>query len=300
MPKIGCLFAQVAAVLAKPKILCTTLCAFIAISSNATLPSEAKTSQKPLIELGIGAGGGMIEDYPAADQSQLHYLVLPAARYRGEIFRADEQDGYRAELIKDYHYELNLSFGGSFPANSEKNRARAGMPNLDWTAEVGPRFNYYFMRDHENRLRIGLPLRAVFTTNFQYLKGIGATCAPEVEYQRSQVLCSTCILSSSLTTSFVSQETARFFYEVEAAYETADRPRFTAHQGYLGSDLTEVLIINWDRSVLYLGFTYSNRSGSANHESPLYKRDLNWNVFAAFSWYFAESLQRELPESHSY
>ncbi len=250
------------------------------------------------MELGVGVGSGQIEDYPGADQSQFHYLILPAARYRGEYFRADEQDGYRAEILKDPHYELNLSFGGSFPANSEKNRARAGMPNLDWTAEIGPRFNYYFIRDEDQRLRVGLPLRAVFATNFQYLKNIGAVLAPEIEHQRTRVLCDICTLSSSLTINYIAQETARFFYEVEPTFETADRSRYTARGGYLGSDLTEMIAIDWTETVLYLGLTFSNRSGSANHDSPLYKRDQNWNFFAALSWYFAESVQRERAEIH--
>lgn len=255
--------------------------------------------ERPLIELGIGAGAGQIEDYPGADQSQFHYLILPAARYRGDIFRADEQDGYRAELVKDSHYELNLSFGGSFPASSEKNRARSGMPNLDWTAEVGPRFNYYFLRDDLQRLRLGLPARAVFTTNFQYLKNIGAVFAPEVEFQKRRLFCEICTLSSSLTLNYISTDTARFFYDVDPAFETTERSRYSARAGFMGADLSEVIVIDWTSTVLYLGVTYSTRNGSANRDSSLFKREQNWNYFAAFSWYFAESIQREKPEIHN-
>lgn len=250
-------------------------------------------SRRALLELGLGIGSTRIEDYPGSDQSHLHTLVLPVARYRGKILKADEVDGYRAEIIQSPKYEFNLSFGGSFPADSSNNLARTGMPNLDWTAEIGPRINYFLIREGTaQRLRLGLPLRALLVTNFQYLDFVGYVIAPEIEFQKN-FLCTTCFWSTTLTSSFVSQGVANFFYQVEPRFETAERSKYSARAGFLGTDISEVLMVDRNPYLFFLGLTHSLRNQSANIDSPIFRARYNTSAFAAFSWFFAYSVQRE-------
>jgi outer membrane protein len=248
------------------------------------------TKEKPLYEFGVGTGGGYLQDYPAAEQSHFHMLALPVVRYRGEYLRADEEDGVRAEIFKDKNYEFNLSFNGSFPADSSNNRMRQGMPDLDWIGEVGPRFNYYFIREPDDiRFRIGLPLRGLFATDLQRVHQVGYNFAPEIEYEKYHSLCEICRWSVSLTANIVSQQVADYFYEVKNIYATPSRAAFAAKVGYLGSNLDMHMSVEWLQATVGLGATYSNYKGSVNADSPLYGRAEALEVYFGLNWFFNRS-----------
>ncbi|MFC7554522.1 MipA/OmpV family protein [Pseudoroseomonas wenyumeiae] len=92
---------------------------------------------QPVLEAGIGGGGGWLPDYPAAGQNHLQGLAFPYVIYRGEILRSDDR-GVRSRFYSSEGIGLDLSFSGAFPSRSDDNKARRGMPDLDWQGEVGP------------------------------------------------------------------------------------------------------------------------------------------------------------------
>src|SRR3970040_73885 len=136
------------------------LAVWCALAVSAPAAAEAL----PLWELGVGVGAFALPDYRGSDEGRGYVLPVPYAVYRGEFLKADRH-GIRGELFESERVELNLSVAASLPVNSSRNAARAGMPDLDPSAELGPRRELALWRSSDGRdlLDLRLPLRAAFT-----------------------------------------------------------------------------------------------------------------------------------------
>ncbi|MFZ8934192.1 MAG: MipA/OmpV family protein, partial [Bacteriovoracaceae bacterium] len=86
----------------------------------------------PLWELGGGIVRTQFPDYPGSDFNYNITLPFPAAIYRGDILRAERDEGIRGRFWNHKSFELDLSFDGTLPSRSGKpNPKRAGMPQLE-------------------------------------------------------------------------------------------------------------------------------------------------------------------------
>ena len=122
------------------------------------VPAQTNLEQSPLWEIGVGAGGTNTPDYPGSDQNHTWAIPFPFGIYRGEIVHSDRWGGTRARFFRTVGYEFNVSAGGGLPSSSNRNDARAAMPNLEWLGEIGPRLMFDVLSFSENRLlRVGLP-----------------------------------------------------------------------------------------------------------------------------------------------
>ncbi len=259
-----------------------------------SLRLNAAENLRPLFELGLGVGAGYVQDYPASDQYSLKQLVLPVVRYRGQSFRADEDDsGVRAEVVKHKELDFNISLSGSLPSKSQNNRARQGMPDLDYTIEMGPTLNYEISKNREQKIIMGLPLRGLVTTDFSRSEYLGVLFAPELSYETFGRLCAICRWTSRVSLTVVDQRVANYFYEVESKFSTQTRTSFDARPGYLGATFDQVVSFEWSSQAIYLGASYQNYSESANSQSPLFKQKEGFSLFLAFSWFFYQSVDRE-------
>lgn len=102
----------------------------IEVEKNIQLQKEKKLTVSE-IELDVGYGFGSIADYPASDEYTNKFLTIPLFIYRGDVLKSDQEDGTRAELFKSTEIEVNLSFGARFNNDSQNNKAREDMPNLN-------------------------------------------------------------------------------------------------------------------------------------------------------------------------
>ena len=155
------------------------LCAFAPPVVAAEPPASASQTQvedrnegtqaqrgDPLWEIGVVGGGGTLPDYPAADENHIRGLALPYAVYRGPVFRVGDAGIIRGKFIDTRLIELNLALDASFPADSDDNEAREGMPDLDTLLEAGPRLILKFLPpDWEQELDASIAARAVFSTD---------------------------------------------------------------------------------------------------------------------------------------
>jgi hypothetical protein len=142
----------------------------VAILLAALLPPQASLGaedvDRPLLELGLAGGAGWFPDYPAASQNHVQGIVLPFLIYRGEVLRSDES-GIRGLFLRGERVQLDVSLGGSLPADSDDNRAREDMPDLDLMGEIGPNLRFILhRREGVSRLDLDFGLRAAFTTDF--------------------------------------------------------------------------------------------------------------------------------------
>jgi outer membrane scaffolding protein for murein synthesis (MipA/OmpV family) len=242
----------------------------------------------PILELGVAGGGGLTPDYPAADQSHWRGLFTPYLIYRGDLFRADE-GGARLRGLRSGNTELALSASGAFPASSRDNRAREGMPDLDWLGEIGPTLRITLHRDtalaNPRRLLLDLPLRLAFSTDLSSVEFRGATFEPDLVYEQNGLLFRNSRLRMALGMVLGSQEYMDYFYGVPAEFARPGRTPFTAEAVYLGTRLQiSYRIPVTERLSVVVGGRISNFSGATNAESPLYRSEWGFAVAAGIRW----------------
>ena len=254
-----------------------------------------RAEEKSLLEWGMFIGHGGLADYPSSNEYRYRTLPFPYVNYHGEFFRSDNEHGTRLRFIKDVNFDFDLSFGGSFPTETDNNSARAGMPKLDWTLEVGPRFLYYFYRDANwGNVRLGLPLRKSYATNFQFTKEVGYLFSPTFQIDKYNFLSKNLDLFFILTFNYFDEGEADYFFEIDPNYATSERNAYNAKQGLLSYDFSLTIKYQAEQKLFLLGTQYSDFSQSANRDSFLHKTNSSLSYFIGFGWLLFESEEKVL------
>ncbi|MEL6678669.1 MAG: MipA/OmpV family protein [Pseudomonadota bacterium] len=271
------------------------LCLAALLSPSLALAQE--TEEKPLWELGVGAFAVNAPDYPASGNRSTNGLPVPIVIYRGDILRVGEDDAVRVVPVEDDLFELSLSAGASFPASSEGNPIREGMPDLDFLFELGPEVIIHGPTlETENfgtgKLELALQLRAVLSADFEQGDFVprGYVFEPELSYTQRGLFGPRSRLSASVGPIFATEELQDYFYEVEPQFARPGRPAFDAEAGYLGTraglglgyDVT-------DRFTLFGGVGVGVYEGAANQDSALFEEPVTTSVFLGFTYTFYKS-----------
>ena len=234
----------------------------------------ARAELRPEWELGLGATGFTFPDYRGSDERRNFVLPFPYVIYRGDILRVDRQ-GVRGVFFESDRVELDFSASGTPPVDSDKNRAREGMPDLDPTFEIGPRLNVVLARDHhrDRALSFRLPVRAVIATDLSYADGAGVVAYPNLTYDaRPRFLEGRWRLGLQSGLLYATRRYHRYFYQVDPEFATPERPAYTATGGYSGATLAASLTRRF-RKVWVGGYArYEWLKGAAFESSPLVRR----------------------------
>ncbi|UFN48244.1 MipA/OmpV family protein [Roseomonas sp. OT10] len=270
---------------------CRTAPALGLLALLAAGPVAAQEVRLPVFEAGIGGAAAWVPDYPAAGQNHLQAIPVPYVIYRGQILRSDDQ-GVRGRVYSSDSIGLDLSFSGAFPSSSSDNRAREGMPDLDWQGEVGPALRLTLWRDPgaARRINLELPVRAVFSTDLSSIHFRGVVFSPELAFEQRGLRFAGDRLRAGIGPIVATERLMDYFYEVEPRYVRPGRPAYDAEGGYLGTRLQFSYRVPLNPRVsVYGGGRVESFHGAANRDSPLF-RD-NWNVSAAIgiAWSFYQS-----------
>lgn len=239
------------------------------------------------LELGIGYGYGSVPDYPGSDEYSSRSLLLPLFIYRGDVLKSDQDEGTRAELFKSRELEVNLSFGARFNKDSDGNKARFGMPNLNYLFETGPSLNYKIWKvPQSSSLTLQVPLRLTFETDFKATDFLGLVFEPELRFQKMNFIVPNMRATTSISVEFFSERVANYYYQVEEMYVTSDRQAYDGQAGFSAVSLGQNFLYEYYRFNFILGVSYSDYSWSQNKKSPLFKSEANTSVFAAIAWFF--------------
>lgn len=260
--------------------------------------APANTKSKPLWEIGLTAGGAWVPDYPAADEHHAIGLVLPYAIYRGSIFRAGDDGIARGRFFRNPQYEFDISISGSFPADSDQNDARRGMPDLDLLLEAGPRLKIRLadLTDTSN-LELELPLRAVISVDLSQIGYRGLVFNPSLVYTHTDLLKTDTLFTVSLGPVFATNRSMDYFYEVEPRFATPNRAAFNAKAGYLGSELTFFARLPLTKRVDIFGAVQTGYyAGATNATSPLFRDEVNVSVGLGLIWSILQSQKQVANE----
>jgi len=266
-----------------------------ALSAGAAHAQEQQPAPEPqpLWELRLGASGLFAPDYPGSDQYHLRGVGAPLFIYRGERIRigADEPNAVaRAIAVQDRRFELDLSVDAAYGAESKDNDARAGMPDLDTQLEIGPQLTINLQdtgwtEEGRRRLRLLLPVRHVGATDFKNYEELGFIFQPALTYRRQWPGDPMMSFSTTFAVTFATEGVQDYYYQVDPAFATPNRPAFDAEGGYLGAHLQ----FSGRREIrpdTHLFVTYRLRSldGAANQASPLHRENLTHALSVSLVW----------------
>jgi outer membrane protein len=258
-----------------------------ALALAFTLPAAAQ-QVLPLWEAGVGGFAASTPAYPGADDRSSRVLAVPFLIYRGEVLRSDAS-GIGARLLRTDRVEFDVGFAASLPAHSDAVAARAGMPDLGFLGEFGPRLKVFLANPTPtSRLRLDLPLRAVM----EFRGGVrrqGTTFEPRLVYETKQPG-SPWSYDASFAMVFGDSRINRYFYEVQPQYATPDRPVYSAGAGLMLMRVGLSASYKFNDDVRLFGFVrQESYAGAANRDSPLLKKDSGTAVGGGFAWTIGRS-----------
>jgi MipA family protein len=275
----------------RPNATVTQLSLGIAITvifvNGTLLVGSAKAEEKPLWELGAGVSALRLPVYRGSDEFRNLALPLPYFVYRGERLKLDREGG-RGLLFKTDDLELDVSVSGSIPVSSTSNSARAGMPGLKATLEVGPLLiaSLWRSEDKNSAITARIPFRGVMRSDFN---GAGFVFQPQLAYDVRNFAGTGWVAGVRGGPVFQSGAYADYFYGVPQAFSTASRASYQGKAGYGGFN---VLVGGSKRyGNIWVGAfaKYDNLSGASFEDSPLVRKKQFATVGLAVSWIFTQS-----------
>jgi outer membrane scaffolding protein for murein synthesis (MipA/OmpV family) len=240
----------------------------------------ARAEAPPLWEAGLAVGGISQPAYPGAPGTVDRALVLPFFIYRGPLLRAG-REGLDLRALHTDTLELDLGFSARLGAKSSETPLRAGMSRIGTTLEVGPRLRWTLASCATGKLRLDLPLRAVFDAS-DSMHRVGMSFEPTL---RQDLRLGDWGLSLGLGALLGDRSLSRYYYGVRADEATAQRPAYEAKSGLHAWRLNAALGRELSSTVRVYGFTrLDDLSGAANRDSPLVARRDGWTVGIGLTW----------------
>ena len=272
-------------------LLCLVLAALITAGT-------AWGGEFPLWEAGAGAGAISLPDYRGSNEQRLYALPVPYLVYRGEVLRADRKS-VRGLLFESDQTELNVSLNASPPVNSKRNRARQGMPDLDPTGEVGPSLIVKLGKSDllGARVSVHLPVRVVAASDLTYLKQVGYIFNPRINFDWPlEPAAGRWDLGLTGGPLFTDKKYNDYYYAVDQAFATTDRPAYRTQGGYGGFQVTASASRKFKRTWLGVFLRYDDLQGAVIDNSPLVKKQYAIMGGFALTWIIDTSAVRVTAE----
>ena len=250
------------------------------------LPAAA--TERPLWELGFGAGALRLPHYRGSDQSHSWLLPVPYFVYRGEIFKAD-RNGTRAVLVDANNLDVDVSVALGAPTRSKDNVARQGMTNLAPTFELGPNLNWTLARDRQWKFDLRVPVRAVATLE-SHTHMLGWSASPNLNLDIAGIAGG---WNLGLQTGPVlnTRRLNAYYYDVASSEATAARPAYASPGGYAGAQFVVGMSRRFPSAWAGLFLKVDTLRGAQFADSPLVRRRDNVSLGFALSWVFKTSTQ---------
>lgn len=260
----------------------------IVLLLGAAAPHPAAAEPLPLWEFGLGVGLLAFNDYRGADTTHVYPLPVPYFVYRGNFLKSD-RNGLRGLLFDQDRIELHVSLDATTPVRN--NSARAGMPDLRSTVEIGPSLNARLWRSSDRRLELDLrlPARAAFTVEASP-HAIGWFYAPHLNLDFAEQPgprgFKLGVLAGPL---YAERRYDDYYYSVAPSYAAPGRPVFAARGGYAGSEALISLSRRYPGYWIGAYLRHDWLGGASFESSPLVKRTSYWTAGVGCAWMIGAS-----------
>jgi outer membrane protein len=270
----------------KLPIVLLLLLTLFSLENSAQITKSLEGEAFPLLEAGAGAVAAVVPAYPGSEDTNNFFIPFPTFFYRGDVLRADEEGGMRGRFLKTEDFEINLSIGGSLPANSEDVYARRGMPDLNTMVEVGPGLLATLWKKKgitNYKLGLNIPIRAAFAVDFFEAKERGLVFNPLLYFITENLIGKRVFTFTSVSSVVASHKFQKVFYQVDPQFTLNDRPAYAAQSGYLGTTVAQGFSkLLFGKVNTFVGLTWQNLRGSANENSPLFIKKDNFSAAIGF------------------
>ena len=259
------------------RLLIAAACLFVAVRAGA--------EPLPLWEFGLGVGALAFSDYRGADSGQVYPVPVPYFVYRGRLLRAD-RDGLHGLLAGSERVELKLNLGATTPVRSSATHARAGMPGLDPTLELGPALEVHLWRSEARRARLDLRVPVtVAVTLAESPRFVGWQVMPRLNLDLADVGghqgWDLGVLAGPL---YADRDYHDYFYGVAPRYAVAGRPPYQARGGYGGAQLVLSLSKRFPGYWVGAFARHDQIGGAVFADSPLVRSRGYWMAGVGIAW----------------
>ncbi len=248
---------------------------FLVILISGVFSAHAVRAEKlPLWEVALGGGALRVPEYRGSedDRDLVFPFIYPV--YRGKFLQVDDR-GIRGVFYDTDRLELDFSVDANTSVNSDDAGARAGMPDLDPTLQIGPLLQVRLWKDLTARrtLLLNLPLRSVFSVGSS-LEQQGWSASPHLTfYQGLDFLGRSWRLGLSGGLEFGTEKLHDYYYQVTPNFAADARPAFDAGGGFGGTRFIGTLVSRSNKSWLSLFARYDRLDGATFEDSPLVQRN---------------------------
>ncbi len=270
-----------------PYVLLNFYCA--SLFSNEKNSSSDASLKEAEWEIGIGLLNVNAPHYAGSDQEDLFVFPFPFISYESEQFSLS-REGLKQHISHQSRWDIDISFAATFPVDSDENRARRNMPDLDWVVLGGPSLDYYFIRSKHHNLRSVFPFKFAVTSDFTYIDYTGWEFSPGFRWDKT-IKTNKAIWELTATTNlfYSSQDYNQLYYGVDSAFATSERSAFQANRGLAGAQLT-LGVTRYQNNIWFGAFIRTRTlSNAVFKDSPLVKTTQNYYYGFAFSWIFSSS-----------
>ena len=244
----------------------------------------------------MGLGAVAFRDYRGSDTTHAYPVPFAYFVYRGRFLKAD-REGVRTRLLHQVRVDLTMSVNATTPVRN--NVARAGMPELRSTVEIGPALDVHLWRSENEKMRLDvrLPVRAVSTIGSPGF--IGWFFAPNLNLDIVSPAgfngWNLGLLTGPL---FAARRYDDYYYSVAPQYATPSRPAYQASGGYAGAQVLVSLTKRYPKFWTGIYVRHDTLTGASFENSPLVKSHNYWSGGIGFAWIVGHSSQLvQVPKS---
>ncbi len=259
------------------------------LTFNAYAAEDSAEKGAAKMELGAGLFYADIPHYLGSDESEHYLLPVPYFRYQSDKMAID-RNNFTGFLWQQENLHLDLSANVGLAVDSEDNKAREGMDDLDWVFELGPSLNYYLIGEPNAKQHLYLSLfaRKAIATDFSGIDDIGWRYGPSVYYRVPIIEKADSQFSLAFrgNINFASDKYLDYYYGVSDLHSNETRQAYSSRSGFSGADVS--IGVHFDTPKYWLGgfVKYHHLADSQQDASPLVKQDYNVSVGFGVAWKF--------------
>ena len=257
--------------------------------------TSARAEDLPLFELGAGPGALSQHYYPGTKDTRSFAFPAIIPVYRGDTFKSDEE-GIRAEVVKDERTELDLNVEFNLAIDSEDVRLREGMPDIDNLLQIGPSLQVTLAKSANSEWRLRLPIRAALELG-DGLEEAGFSAAPDITWLKDMHWRGApWRLGLSLGPVLGTRDFHRNYYGVPEQFATPDRPAYDPEAGLTNTRFLVTFTSRNSKRLTSWFLRLDHLGGSKVEDSPLVETDTGVTVGFIYSWMWYRSAATVPPD----
>ena len=255
-----------------------------------------KTEEKSTFEFGVAAAALQVPAYPSSSVKNDRFFGAPWIIYRGDRLQVKE-GGVELKAFQSKKLIVDVGIGAALGSDASDTPLRAGLPDLDFIFQLGPRFTVPLLDETVDGIRTRYnwisTLRFAVSTDFRSLDFQGPLATTELRFRKTGYKNNNLEFNASVGATWLGDQLMDYFFSVDPEFATPVRPAFDADAGFLSLELGAGVVYKPTprlTTALVLGVT--SHVGSGIDESPLFEDSITTQVLLAATYTIFQSKRK--------